>query len=85
MSGRSHGYLGIISTFFGVNVSCSRTQHGTPSEDRTPTLSLTTKPITFFEVLFIFMTMRMRFIYFYIGSLDERADQIVSMVILIVF
>ena len=31
--------------FFGVNVSCSRTQHGNPSEDRTPTLSLTTKSI----------------------------------------
>ena len=45
MSGRSHGYLGIISTIFGINVSCSRTQHGTQSEDRTPTLSLTTKPI----------------------------------------
>ena len=48
MSGRSHGYLGIISTFFGVNVNCSRTQNGAPSEDRTPTLSLTTKPIQIF-------------------------------------
>ena len=36
-----------------------------------------------FEVLLIFMTMRLR--KFHIGSLDERAGQIVSMVILIVF
>ena len=45
MSGQSNGYLGIISTFFRVNVSCSRTQHDTPRDDRTPTLSLTNKPI----------------------------------------
>ena len=55
MSGRSHGYLGIINTFFGVHVSCSRTQLGNPCEDRTPTLSLTTKPIRNFEVLLIFI------------------------------
>ena len=28
MSGRSHHFLGITSSFRGVNVSCSRTQHG---------------------------------------------------------
>ena len=37
MSGRSNRFLGIISTFWEVNVSCSRTQHRDPSEDRTPT------------------------------------------------
>ena len=37
ISGRSNRFLGIISTFWEVNVSCSRTQHGDPSEDRTPT------------------------------------------------
>ena len=36
---------GYYQYFFGVNVSCSGTQHGAPSEDRTPTLSLTAKPI----------------------------------------
>ena len=39
--GRSHRFLGITSTFFflgggGVNMSCSRTQHGDPSGARTP-------------------------------------------------
>ena len=38
MSWRSH--LGVTSSFWGVNVSCSRTQHGTLSEDPTPNLSL---------------------------------------------
>ena len=33
MSGRSHHFLGITSTFWEVNVSCSRIQHGDPSED----------------------------------------------------
>ena len=28
MLGRSHHFLGITSTFCGVNVPCSRTQHG---------------------------------------------------------
>ena len=28
MSGRSHRFLGITSTFWDVNVSCSRIQHG---------------------------------------------------------
>ena len=28
MSGKSHRFLGITSTFLGVNVSYSRTQHG---------------------------------------------------------
>ena len=37
MSGWSHRFLGITSTFGEVNVSCSRIQHGDPSEDRTPT------------------------------------------------
>ena len=36
---------GYYQYFFGEIVSCSRTQHGAPSQDRTPTLSLTTKPI----------------------------------------
>ena len=40
MSGRSHRFLGITSTFWEVNVSCSRTQHGDLSEDRTRDLSL---------------------------------------------
>ena len=34
MSGRSHRFLGITSTFWEVNVSCSRIQQGDPSEDR---------------------------------------------------
>ena len=38
MSGRNHRFLGI--NFWEVNVSCSRIQHGDPSEDRTPDLSL---------------------------------------------
>ena len=38
MSGRSHSFLGITSTFREVNVSCSRIQHGNLSEDRTPDL-----------------------------------------------
>ena len=37
MSGRSHRFLGINSTFWKVNVSCSRIQHGDLSENRTPT------------------------------------------------
>ena len=37
MLGRSHCFLGITSTFWGVNMSCLRTQHGDPSEARTPT------------------------------------------------
>ena len=37
VSGRSHRFLGITSTFWEVNVSCSRIQHGDLSEDRTPT------------------------------------------------
>ena len=40
MSGRSHRLLGITSTLWEVNVSCSRIQHGDPSEDRNPDLSL---------------------------------------------
>ena len=32
MSGRSHRFLGISSTFWEVNVSCSRIQHGDQSE-----------------------------------------------------
>ena len=36
MSGRSHRFLGITSTFWEVNVSCSMVQHGDLSEDRTP-------------------------------------------------
>ena len=40
MFGWSHRFLGIPSTFRKVNVSCSRTQHGDLSEDRTPDLSL---------------------------------------------
>ena len=40
MSGRSHRFLGITSTFWEVNVSCSTIQHGDLSEDRTPDLSL---------------------------------------------
>ena len=40
MSGQSHRFQGITSTFWEVNVSCSRTQHGDLSEDRTPDLSL---------------------------------------------
>ena len=39
MSGRSNHFLGITSTFRGVNVSCSRTQHG-GCRSRTPDLSL---------------------------------------------
>ena len=34
MLGQSHRFIGITSTFFfggGVNLSCSRTQHGDPS------------------------------------------------------
>ena len=40
MSGRSHSFLGITSTFWEVNVSCSMIQHGDLCEDRTPDLSL---------------------------------------------
>ena len=36
MLGRSHRFLGITSTFLGVNMPCSRTQHGDPSGARTP-------------------------------------------------
>ena len=39
--GRSHRFLGIYYQYFWeVNVSCSRTQHGDLSEDRTPKLVL---------------------------------------------
>ena len=38
MLGRSHSFLDITSTFWGVNMSCSRTQHGDPSGARTPDL-----------------------------------------------
>ena len=40
MSGQSHRFLGITSTFWEVKVSCSRIQHGDLSEDRTPDLLL---------------------------------------------
>ena len=40
MSERSHRFLGITSTFWEVNVSCSRIQHGDLSEDLTLDLSL---------------------------------------------
>ena len=40
MSGQSHRFLGITGTFWEVNVSLLRIQHGDPSEDRTPDLSL---------------------------------------------
>ena len=40
MSGRSHRFLGITSTFGEVSVSCSRKQHGDLSEGRTSDLSL---------------------------------------------
>ena len=33
MSGRSHRFLGITSTFSEVNISCSRTKHSDLSED----------------------------------------------------
>ena len=36
ISGQSHHFLGIISTCWEVNVSCSRTQHINLSEVRTP-------------------------------------------------
>ena len=36
MPGRSNRFLGITSTFWEVNVSCSRIQHGDLSEDRFP-------------------------------------------------
>ena len=35
MSGRSPRFLGITSTFWEVNVSCSRLQHGDPSDNIT--------------------------------------------------
>ena len=31
MLGQGHRFLGFTSTFWGVNMSCSRTQHGDPS------------------------------------------------------
>ena len=37
MSGWSHRFLGITSTFWEVNVSCSRIRHSDLSEDRTQT------------------------------------------------
>ena len=40
MSGRRHRFLGITITLWEVDVSCSRIQHGDPSEDQTPDLSL---------------------------------------------
>ena len=40
MSGRSHRLVDITSTFWEVNVSCSKIQHGDLSEDQTPDLSL---------------------------------------------
>ena len=40
LSGRSNRFLGITSTFWKVNVSCSSIQRSDPSEDRTPDLSL---------------------------------------------
>ena len=38
--GTEHLLLGTTSTFWKVNASCSRIQHGDPSEERTPDLSL---------------------------------------------
>ena len=49
MSGRSHRFLSITSTFWEVNESCSRIQHGDLSEDRTPDLSL--RSPTFYHFL----------------------------------
>ena len=37
MSGWSHRFLGITGTFWEVNVSCSRIQHGDPSKIEPPT------------------------------------------------
>ena len=39
MSGRSHRFLCITSTFWEVNASCSSIQHGDLSADRTPELA----------------------------------------------
>ena len=69
--------------FFGVNVSCSRTQHGAPSEDRTPPSCLLLSQYAIFEVFFYIHDYANEIIF--IRSLDERAGQNVSMVILIVF
>ena len=41
---RSHLFLGITSTFWGENVSCSRKQHTDPAEDRT-WVSRSTRPV----------------------------------------
>ena len=35
MSGRSHRFLGVTSTFWGVNMPCSRTEHGVGLEPPT--------------------------------------------------
>ena len=51
---------GYYQYFFGVNVSCSRTQHGNHCEDRTPYPLLLLSQNAIFDVLLIFMTMRMR-------------------------
>ena len=48
MLGRSHRFLDITSTFWGVNVPCSRTQHGLTRMGLEPPTSgsgaLTTRP-----------------------------------------
>ena len=45
MSGWGHRFLGITSTFWEVNVSCSRIQHGDLSEDRTSDLWLKSRTL----------------------------------------
>ena len=51
MSGRSHRFLGITNTFWEVNVSCSRIQHGDLSQDRTPDLPQG-------QILVVYLTMK---------------------------
>ena len=65
-SGRSHRFIGITSTFWDVNVSCLRIQHGYLSEDRTPDLSLqsptlyyqATAPPFFFRIVVFFYILK---------------------------
>ena len=56
MSGRSHRVLGITSIFWEINVSCSRIQHGDPSqfklvEDALTSPNTTEKPTSSMPLL----------------------------------
>ena len=78
MSGRSHRFLGITRTIRGVNVSCSRTQHG-EGRYRTPTSrsgvrGSTTRPLR--SPLQVMRTCINAWMSFYFGEIQQLTPEL---------